>query len=82
MDKQSFLYMLIEAVVFLSAFIGMVIKVNTKFVSMEKDIERLKNNDEEQVAQYHVILTSIQNISISLARLEERLNLTNKGGNN
>lgn len=81
MDKQSFLYMLIETIIFLSAFIGMVIKVNTKFVSMEKDIERLKNNDEEQIAQYHIILTSIQNISISLARLEERLNLTNKGGN-
>lgn len=77
MDFKNLIIPIIEGVLFLSGFIGLFIKVNTRFVEMEKDVASLKNNDIKQDARYEELLRQVNQINMNLVELTTTIKLIN-----
>lgn len=77
MDFKNLIIPIIEGVLFLSGFIGLFIKVNTRFVEMEKDVASLKNSDIKQDARYEELLRQVNQINMNLVELTTTIKLIN-----
>lgn len=78
MDKASFVYMLIEALIFLGGLAVFVWKFSSKITSLEKDVEQLRLSDVKQDSQYSTILSTMNDIQMSIVRLETKFEVKEK----
>lgn len=70
MSNGEFIYKLIEGIIFLSAFAGIIIKSASKFKEMDMKIQRLEADNQRRDSQYATILSSIGNVEQAIVRLE------------
>lgn len=73
MTWQVLVIPLIEAALFLYGFVAVIMKANSKFVKLSEKVESLEKYVVKNDSRYDTLLTSIQNLSIQIAKLEQKL---------
>ena len=78
MSTATLLVSLIELVVFLVPVITIIARWATWKTKIENKLAILETNDKKQDEQYENILSTMNNIQMSIVRLETKLNIMEK----
>lgn len=78
MTKETLLYMTIELIIMLIPIITLALKLGSWKKEIELKVQNLEKSQDKSEVQFTAILTAVNNIQMSLTRLETKLQIMEK----